>query len=740
MFKCYIDNLLFFDDKTPLISKKVMSPSLKLSDSNAGSFECTVPTTNEYYNYILEHKNRGTIRIECYGEEIFEGRLTGNKSNFQNYINIYAEGALAYLNDTIQPAKTYKGQNPVQILTDVIRIHNTRVDASRTFAIGRTNFNKMSEAMEKFVIDYETTLDVVNSFVSNLDMHVRVRKENGTRYLDFIGIGENQSDQIIEFGKNLSDFSKDFDFTDIATVIIPLGKARASSDETSDTDEKLTIASVNNGSIYLEASQAVLNTYGRIEKKVDWSDVEDATKLKQLGQEYLNKTQYEELTINVSAIDLQALYGNSYRTLKVLDAIRVKSKPHGLDAYYNITEINYKLDQPDKTTFTLGNNKSRNLTSINNDANNLIMYEIDSIASQSTILRAAKENASNAIRTNTSGYVTLVMDDDADHVQEIVITNVDISDLATWKTDPNVHGWRWNQSGLGYFGNGFNEEVSIAMTGADGGLVANCITTGYMAADRIKGGLLTLGGGEFGPYGNGAMIVYDSNGNVTGVFDTDGVHIYQGIIESSHNNYWVKISDGYLYGNYGNQERSFENSAGAIRFGQFIDDQYAVMEILAGNGLFLNATTLWLGDGTEESTAYEAYSGSVEIETLGYIFYLDFMNGILVNTDVDYNSGTYDASATTLVVDDLWFDDGYGNQVSIRDFEPGGGSYGGLNGLVRVLTQSDYSKLDAKSPSILYAIATSVNDNPTVEVIYQEDYEALVDAGEVDSHTLYVLI
>lgn len=48
------------------------------------------------------------------------------------------EGALAYLNDTIQWRKTYHDTTPTQYLTDKINWHNDRMDSMRKFTAGIT--------------------------------------------------------------------------------------------------------------------------------------------------------------------------------------------------------------------------------------------------------------------------------------------------------------------------------------------------------------------------------------------------------------------------------------------------------------------------------------------------------------------------------------------------------------------------------------------------------------------------
>ena len=61
--------------------------------------------------------------------------------------------------------------------------------------------------------------------------------------------------------------------------------------------------------------------------------------------------------------------------------------------------------------------------------------------------------------------------------------------------------------------------------------MADFITAGTMLADRVKGGILEIGGSGFAK--DGKIVVYNASGVQIGYWDKTGLHVYEGVIEGS---------------------------------------------------------------------------------------------------------------------------------------------------------------------------------------------------------------
>lgn len=347
--------------------------------------------------------------------------------------------------------------------------------SAKEFRVGVVTVTDSNDSLYRYT-NYETTLTCINEkLVKKLGGHIRIRKVNGIRYIDYLADYPETSDQIIEFGKNLLDYSDNTTTGDIATAIIPLG-AKLEESTIEALEERLTIASVNNGCDFVYNQKAV-DLYGWIFKTVEFDDVHVAENLLKKGQEYLNEVQYENMTLDVSAVDLHDLDVDIDK-INILNYVRVRSEPHGLDQLFPVTEMEIALDAPESNRLKLGEDKesTKSLTDTSQSANAEIMEKVQNIPSKSDILKEAQENASELIQTATHGHVVTTAN------EQLIM---DTDDISTAKKL-----WRWNLNGLGYSSTGYNGTYNLAIT-MDGQIVGERIVAGSITAEKLDAGYKT---------------------------------------------------------------------------------------------------------------------------------------------------------------------------------------------------------------------------------------------------------
>lgn len=501
MFTAKCNGRVLFDLKSQIV---LTNPKLCMEENAAGSLEFDIDPEHPLYDSIEPMVSEITVYQD--GNEIWSGRPTEIKDNFFGMRSVYCEGELSYLCDTIQPPSESHitgNTNVRQWLSERLAVHNAKAPANRRFEVGAVTVIK-SGTLYRYT-NYENTLECINEkLVKSLGGHLRVRKENGKRYLDYYQEYPGTASQVIRFGLNLLDHSKTLTRTDIATVCLPLG-AKQDKKDFEALEKYLDVSSVNGGSIYVENSSGV-SSFGRIIKVVHWDDVTTASALLAKAREWINDAQYDELQLEVNALDFH-LVDEDTPAIRLLDEVRVVSEPHGLDRWFPVTKMEIPLDNPAGTVLALGTSKKESLTSkatrldVSVDSVN---QSLDSLPS--TILKQAQDNVSQLIRTGAFGGHVVVLPD------EIYIT-----DSASLSSAKKV--WRWNLNGLGYSTTGINGDFGTAIT-MDGEIVANYITVGTMAADRIHGGTLTLGGIN---NVNGVFEMRDASNTTTGEWNKDGL-------------------------------------------------------------------------------------------------------------------------------------------------------------------------------------------------------------------------
>lgn len=472
MYTIYADDVCIYNDVFSLDNMKAVNPKLTLEDSAAGSLSITLPPTNVAYSTIVRMVT--DIVVKKNGEEIWAGRVLSESKDFWNNRVLYCEGELAFLNDTTQPPAEYPGLSIREYLEALLAVHNSQVGANRQFALGAVTV--VDENFPTYLTNYEKTMAVFNALVETYGGHLRVRKVNGVRYLDYLKDYPDTCSQVIQFGSNLIDFTRNWDSTEYATVIIPLGN-RLDDSPIEALDAYLTVESVNEGSLYVQSDEAV-NNYGWIVKTVTWDDVSDPEVLLEKAKAYLADLQFDNMELELSALDLHYLNVDT-EAVKLLDEIRVISRPHGLDRMFPVTKLEIPLDNPENTQFKMGDTVKVSLTSVNNQTNAAILDKIEGLPKAHSLLKEAKENATEIMNMATTGYITITKDDYGS--ETLYISNV--RDYT--KADKL---WKWNMNGLGYSNDG-GKTFGLAIT-MDGAIVADYITAGVLNGDVLRVGVI----------------------------------------------------------------------------------------------------------------------------------------------------------------------------------------------------------------------------------------------------------
>lgn len=520
MYSIFADGVCIYNDVFATDDMKVISPKLSLEDNLAGTFVMTLPPSNKEYGTIS--RLTSDISVCKHGQEVWAGRVLSESIDFWNNRVLTCEGELAFFNDTTQPPAKYEGMTIRAYLNALIECHNRKVPENRRFSLGAVTV--YDDQFPDRLTSYEKTMELLQKLIEEYGGHFRVRKEDGVRFLDYLAEWPDTCTQIIQFGDNLIEFTRNWSSAEYATAIIPLGK-RLNDSAIEELDAYLTVESVNEGKPYIQSDEAMAN-YGWIDRVVRWDDVEDPAVLLEKGKEYLKDIQFDNLELELSALDLHYL-NPSIEAVKLLDEIRVISRPHGLDRLFPVTKLEIPLDSPEQTQFRLGDTVKTSLTGLNNQTNSEILKEIEDLPKAHSILKEAKENATHIMNMATTGFITITKDDFGSDT--LYISNVRDYNKANKL-------WKWNMNGLGYSNDG-GKTFGLAIT-MDGAIVADYITAGVLNADVIRIGILRdYGSNTVFDLNEGTLTMKKGSISLGQYFDDNGRKNYNFTVDNDGNLY-----------------------------------------------------------------------------------------------------------------------------------------------------------------------------------------------------------
>ena len=352
MYQVCCDGQLIHDPR--LQGYQLVSPSLSLELNKTGTFTFTLYPDHPGYGAI--QKLKSIVEVQKDGAVLFRGRPLSSKEGFYRQLDYTCEGELAFLLDSrVRPFEMEGGV--AEIFAYLINQHNKQVDAYKQFKVGNVTVTDPNDYINRSNITYETTWDILNSrLLDTLGGYLWVRHEADGVYLDYLADFPYMSTQRVTLGENLLSYAHTRDGSEIATALIPLG-ARLEDEEGNQTDERLTIAEVNDKRDYVYDEEAVAQ-YGWIFTIQTWDDVTQAGNLKQKALDALLEKIKTVDTIEMSAADLSQM-DKSFDDFRVGQYVFVDSPPHGMDGEkFLVTKMALRLDDPSQNKLTFGRVKT----------------------------------------------------------------------------------------------------------------------------------------------------------------------------------------------------------------------------------------------------------------------------------------------------------------------------------------------------------------------------------------------
>ena len=326
---------------------KLISPRMHLEIGAAGYLEFTMPPCNALYDDVMKMKS--IITAEQDGEVVFRGRISEESVDTYKQRRVYCEGDLAFLLDSLQGPCSFTGTQ-YDLFAQLIASHNAQMEAEKWFMLGDVSGLDTEEVFSFDVPSYMDTMNMIQTYLIDLyGGYIQTRTEGGVTYIDYVDGFVDECSQKIEFGVNLLGFESQINAEELCTVLVPLGT-------TLEDGTSLTIASVNDGKVYIENPEAIAR-YGRVYKTYTWENVTDPAELLEMGMEYMSGAGLPE-TLSITALDMH-LVDADVEKIRKGSMVHLLSKPHGIDKKIVCASIDADLENADQTVFVLGLPKQR---------------------------------------------------------------------------------------------------------------------------------------------------------------------------------------------------------------------------------------------------------------------------------------------------------------------------------------------------------------------------------------------
>lgn len=192
------------------------------------------------------------------------------------------------------------------------------------------------------------------------------------------------------------------------------------------------------------------------------------------------------------------------------DTVTVYYTDLGVQANAKVIKVVWDALLEKYTTIELGQAKSSFADTIIGTVDNKIAEAVANVPTTSAV-QAAIDHATELITGGMGGHIVFLYDADGKPTDMLVMDTDNVSTA--------VKVLRINVNGIGFSSTGVSGTYTSAWT-LDGSFVADFITSGYLSANRIHGGTLTLGGSQ---NGNGVLVVYNASGTEIGRWDKDGI-------------------------------------------------------------------------------------------------------------------------------------------------------------------------------------------------------------------------
>ena len=215
--------------------------TIDCEENSCGYCDFTIYPDHPMYGKLRERDADNPI--EVYDDDIllFAGFIYELGKEFYLNGQVRCKGELDYLSESIvRPYSTlqrgYGNLAPYSLNSYfewLIDQHNKQVSDNKQFKIGHVYLSNLDKNNYIYAENdmYPSTVEEISEKLINVyGGYLKVRHENGSRYIDYIAEWSDENTQILDFGVNLTDYTETDDSSSLATYVVPMGASMSSTD------------------------------------------------------------------------------------------------------------------------------------------------------------------------------------------------------------------------------------------------------------------------------------------------------------------------------------------------------------------------------------------------------------------------------------------------------------------------------------------------------------------------------
>ncbi len=403
MIQVYADSDLVYDSH--LDEYRLLALTYTAGVSISGTATIKMARNHPAFDRFVSYRTVVTIYRD--GVLLFRGRALTPSDDFYNNRTITCEGERGFFLDSVIEPYLYQ-DSPANIIAALIAAHNEQVDDFKQFQLGTVTVTDANDYIRIESESAEQTAAVIDKLVERCGGYILFTTNgDGKRVVNWYAEIGRENNQRIEFGENLTDYTRTDSTEQPITRIYPYGAA-------DEDGKRVTIEDVNNGIRYIEDAEAVA-LRGVIAAPVYWDDVTEPLNLLRKAEEKLNEQKKIITSLQLSGVDL-SLLDKTLDMFMPADRVEVVSRPHNVDEAFLLMEKTEDLLSTTVGSIILGKEK-KSLTGLGVAADKKSTSELQRLTAQiradytanvATAITNSEERMANLIEQTTDGIRTEV--------------------------------------------------------------------------------------------------------------------------------------------------------------------------------------------------------------------------------------------------------------------------------------------------------------------------------------------